>query len=708
MWVLDVESESMSLHLVQGEWTLGRSGNVFNFPKDKSISRSHAEFQVGGLEDLENVAELPSFVLIDKKSRFGTYLNDVQVNPNTPMPLRAGDKISFGAKSTILRVRYLKMVARTSRIQKANRKKLLEGCKAIGIHHVTAAVDDVNYCITDSGKFVATEKVLWAMVHNHPIVSSEWVQAVLRRKSMAEELPSCEAFLPQPDALSATEEKVLPSYSPDPRRFSLYSNFLVVFLTPSSMESLLPVMGGEVFPAYTSHESDEFLVDYLRKSSRDHVVIVYPSTSGDGGVASEKQQPSTHPTKQTSSFQSCSRQGRGATPCEWDSALLRRLQHFQAAHFALVLHQELAASIIFTKPPTTMSDETVSQLIGPTLHHQIVSESASVASVQAAANALDECANQSVEETPQPRPRRVLEIPTRQLAEPSPADVLQPSKSSLSTRQELGRHIRSMDPSVPIFQSLKPPRASDRIVLENQAPPASAETLDDSVAETRCSSKSLLKHSATGQQDKRHRANLHLAHATLPAHHDDPLSIESNSTRPPQRPEPPARPIAFDLPCHPSNDVDWRRKPLKRTFGEHRQAPVENPEETEVCIGAAVVVFEPLVVRRSSSQGTPAHHNEGIDITAHVRYLPRNTASLRPPPPSTAYNAKKFRKNHVVAMPVRRRLVTKFTNVVPVNLEHRREFARQDEELEARERLAEALFTSNMPGTNKTGSRSRR
>ncbi|RHY31830.1 hypothetical protein DYB32_004130 [Aphanomyces invadans] len=419
MWVLDVESESMSLHLVQGEWTLGRSGNVFNFPKDKSISRSHAEFQVGGLEDLENVAELPSFVLIDKKSRFGTYLNDVQVNPNTPMPLRAGDKISFGAKSTILRVRYLKM--------KANRKKLLEGCKAIGMHHVTAAVDDVNYCITDSGKFVATEKVLWAMVHNHPIVSSEWVQAVLRRKSMAEELPSCEAFLPQPDALSATEvrtlaplytshhiaqtqEKVLPSYSPDPRRFSLYSNFQVVFLTPSSMESLLPVMGGEVFPAYTSHESDEFLVDYLRKSSRDH----------------------------------------------------------------------------------------------------------------------------------------------------------------------------------------------------------------------------------------------------------------------------------------------------------HRQAPVENPEETEVCIGAAVVVFEPLVVRRSSSQGTPAHHNEGIDITAHVRYLPRNTASLRPPPPSTAYNAKKFRKNHVVAMPVRRRLVTKFTNVVPVNLEHRREFARQDEELEARERLAEALFTSNMPGTNKTGSRSRR
>ena len=67
----------------------------------------------------------------------------------------------------------------------------------IGMHVVSAALNDVNYCITDPGKFVATEKVLWALVHNHPIVSSDWVHAILRRKSMADELPRCEDFIPQ-------------------------------------------------------------------------------------------------------------------------------------------------------------------------------------------------------------------------------------------------------------------------------------------------------------------------------------------------------------------------------------------------------------------------------------------------------------------------------------------------------------------------------
>jgi pSer/pThr/pTyr-binding forkhead associated (FHA) protein len=110
MWVLDWEQESISLHLPQGTWTFGRKGNMFNFPKDNSISREHAEIHVGGLTDLENVNELPSLTLLDTKSRFGTYVNDQKVIQGVPVPLKASDRISFGAKNTTLLVRHVKMV----------------------------------------------------------------------------------------------------------------------------------------------------------------------------------------------------------------------------------------------------------------------------------------------------------------------------------------------------------------------------------------------------------------------------------------------------------------------------------------------------------------------------------------------------------------------------------------------------------------------
>ncbi|RHZ29895.1 hypothetical protein DYB37_012304 [Aphanomyces astaci] len=621
MWVLEVESESMSLHLVQGEWSLGRSGNVFNFPKDKSISRNHAEFLVGGILDLENVAELPSFVLVDKKSRFGTYLNDVQISPNTPMPLRAGDKVSFGAKTTILRVRYFKMVLYHLK-HHMNRKMLLDGCKAIGMHVVTAAVEDVNYCITDPGKFVATEKVLWAMAHNHPIVASEWVQAILRRKSMAEELPPCDKFLPQHDASSSssTEERHQPSYASDPRRFSLFSNYLVVFLTSSSMEALVPVMGGQVYAAYNAPDNDEQLVEHLGKSTKDHVLIVYPiGTSGGDGGASEKQQlpPSVPQTKQTSSSLQ-SRPWVVGHPSEWNNpALLRRVQRLHAAHLAYILHQELAASIIFTKPPTTMTDETVSQML---LQH------ASSERFEA-----DDDTNQSVDETP----LRLGHVP-QPVELPSGA----PLSTSDGTTTPAANTTRSMD--LPVVE----------------------------------------------------RSTFNLANATasdaLDQQHTPPLG----GTRPH------ILPLGVGHPALPTSSPvgsDWRRKPFKRLYGNRqpRSDPPTHDEADLACIGATVV-YDTLVVRRSSP------HDEEGDGMAHVRYLPRYAAALPSPLPSSAStHAKTFRKAHVVTMSSRRRLITHFTNVVPVNLERRREIAKEDDELEARERIAEALFVSAMPGPNK-------
>ncbi|CAK4084184.1 unnamed protein product [Aphanomyces euteiches] len=579
MWVLDVEMESMTLHLVQGEWSIGRVGNVLNFPKDKSISRTHAELHVGGLQDLENVHELPSFTLIDKKSRFGTYLNDVQISPNTPMQLRAGDKITFGAKTTVLRVRYFNLVARTTRIHKVNRKKLLEGCKMIGMHVVNAAFSDVNYCITDPGKFVATEKVLWALVHNHPIVSSDWVHAILRRKSMADELPRCEDFIPQH---GQTEDNA-PSYGPDPRRFSLYSKYLVVFLAPSSMESLIPIMGGEVVAAHRKPELsyDDVLVETIRKTTARTALIIYPSNVGETGQ-SEKQSMS-RPQSSTK---------------EWDASVSRRLHTLQGLGFTLVLHQELAASIIFTKAPQCLSNESISQLLGPRLT----------------------ATTTTVEETP-PQFMRAYVPPV------TPLETV---------------HETPDVPNVPLPST--------------QPPTVSSTSTGDVVEETRQTSENvsvpdvLVKPSTPVIEG-----------ASIPDH--DEVEVESVE---------PAPPIQTDSELQIS-PTRWLSKPPKRTFGH----------DSGEIVGAVITTSQ-LVVRRNLFD---AHDEEGA---VSIRYLPRHNAL---PEQTGLRNAKKFKKAHTVTS---RRLITHFTDQVPVNFERRREFEKQREELEARERLAEALFETNM------------
>ncbi|KAF0689633.1 Aste57867_18932 [Aphanomyces stellatus] len=626
MWVLEVESESMSLHLVQGEWTLGRKGNVLNFPKDSSISRNHAEFHVGGLQDLENVNELPSFHLIDKKSRFGTYLNDVQIVANTPMLLRSGDKITFGAKSTVLRVRYFKLVARTTRIHKANRKKLLDGCKVIGMHVVTAPLEDVNYCITDPGKFVATEKVLWALVHNHPIVSSDWVQAIFRRKSMADELPHCEDFVPKQEGM--TEEST-PSYGADPRRFSLYSKFFVVFLAPSSMEPLIPVMGGEVFAAYRISD-DQDVVEKLRKSSRI-VLVIYPSTSPDAGQQSEKQSMS----KAQSSY---------PPSREVDPSVPRRLQKLQAMLFTMVLHQELAASIIFTRNPQYLSEDSVSQLLGaapPSRQHSIEEEDESSIHhhLPPTASTVNYVRSDPVKEMPP------AEKPTLERSDDDRGFRAAKPKSALSSGRDFGS-------SVTLADTLPTTAASDTVEETNYTLPVrEVDTTSDVVVVDRSHFSPTVTTAAVDVSEEYHVES----------------SAVNVSTESVDRPSP-----TLGLEITPSQ---WMTKPRKRLVAA-------NTDEDKP-IGAEIVTSQ-LVVRRTLFD----------EEAPEVRYLPRHNEPTRAH--AGLKNAKKFKKNHVVTS---RRLITHYSNVVPVNMERQREYDKHREQLEEQERFAEELFESNMPGT---------
>ncbi|EQC28977.1 hypothetical protein SDRG_13314 [Saprolegnia diclina VS20] len=575
MWVLEWESEGVTLRLVQGEWTLGRKGNALNFPNDSSISRQHAKLHVGALEHLDRIAELPSFTLVDSKSRFGTFVNGAQIKENVPVDLRVGDKISFGAKNTVLVVGYVRMVARISRIQKANRRRLLENCKLIGMHVVTTPIPEITHCLMDAGNFVATEKILWALVHAHPVVSSDWVQAIVARESLSSDLPRYEGFLP----INASQQvHATPSYLLDTRRCSLYNGFFVVFLVPTSMGPLVQAMGGLVYMACLepslAHDAD--LVDAVVSTKRTPLII-YP---GNGTELT-----------QTSDVMS-------ASVRDWDPSVLRRLQLLR--RHAIVMHHELVASILFTRPPLYLSDDSFDALL------------------QQAAPPLSSFVPET---TTMPPIREAIE---------SSVVAIPPTTETFSVKME----------SVPISQlaaSETKMQVGSEIKLQAELVPAKLPLWKK---------------------------------PTLKARHETPPStpdIKVQSTCP----DPPA-PL-YDSETKEGDDALLDEKPTTWMQKKHVKTPVERENDAP----PPTVVSSQLIVRKSA----PAE--------AHARYLIRDATA----PVPGVRNFKRFKKN---AMPRASALITRYQSEVPVDLERKRAYEKQQEELEAQERIAEELFEMNM------------
>ncbi|KAI9907185.1 hypothetical protein PsorP6_004053 [Peronosclerospora sorghi] len=345
MWALDVVAgdgvgSDTTFYLIAGEWTVGRKHCHFNFRADSSISRTHALIRVGALtsEQLEDPLTRPPLELVDNNSRFGSFVNQEQSYETRR--LYHGDRISFGAKKTVLRVRYQVFVLVASRIQRVNRSHLNDACKRIGMHLVPEATKDATHCIMDSGRIVATVKVLWALVYNQPVVCTAWIYAVLNRTSLSDPLPRCEDFLPSDPSIPSFEDK----YLPNALRKTLYQGYAVVFLAPQSMEELILAMAGVVVAAYKNFDDDDKLVHELKfLASNKRLLLVEPeqATAFSGTAGQSEQQASTF---------------KEHLYCV--DVVERRVELFKSMGALFTSVQELAASVIFVKAPTTPDDST--------------------------------------------------------------------------------------------------------------------------------------------------------------------------------------------------------------------------------------------------------------------------------------------------------------------------------------------------------------
>jgi hypothetical protein len=235
----------------------------------------------------------------------------------------------------VLRVRYQVFVLVASRISSRNRPRVNDTCQRIGMHLIASESKDATHCIMDPGRIVATVKVLWALVFNQPVVTTPWIYAIAERKSLSEPLPRCENFLPTDDNLPS----VASNYLPNPIRKTLFQHHVVVFLSPQSMEELIAAMDGVAIAAHKDAEHDDSLLREIEQHALSRTVLVvepHQSSGFSSGAAS-----------------SDARDPGGAS---LNASVERRVELFRSMGASFTTVQELAASVIFAKPPISASE----------------------------------------------------------------------------------------------------------------------------------------------------------------------------------------------------------------------------------------------------------------------------------------------------------------------------------------------------------------
>lgn len=283
MWIWETDGGE-KLYFIQGEWTIGRGSCSYTIKGDPSISRRHAKVFVGAIPILKDVNSLPTMSLSDTNSKFGTFVNEKKVDPNeSDIILKNGDRVRVGVSCVFL-VKHYPLVGVPSRIRKAAKVVLYQNAKNIGMHILDKPSEDVTHCITEPGQSVPTVKLLWALVFGQPIISTEWLQAVVDRQSL-------ETPLPTSFTIEVPEEPNL--YAPNPKRKTLFSMWHVVFLQPHDVEPMIAFMGGISLSAYETTKED--MVKRIKALQTHRTLVVKPSSGHNDGMLQAAIRAGCHP-----------------------------------------------------------------------------------------------------------------------------------------------------------------------------------------------------------------------------------------------------------------------------------------------------------------------------------------------------------------------------------------------------------------------------
>ncbi|KAI8051337.1 hypothetical protein BDF22DRAFT_99484 [Syncephalis plumigaleata] len=207
--------------------TIGRKGCTLVVSNDQSISRHH--ITLWAVRNNEVGALTPSSVYIrDEKARYGTYVNK-QIVQEGEQRLNDKDEIQLGSQTSRFRICYRPVNICYSKVPSGTQKQLTQLARSMDITTTNQWHNECTHLLME--ELCVTDKVVLALIHGIPIVTSGWLRALASAHDML--IEQGEKSLPDPNLfLPRITDPSIPShisFRANPRRRNLFANR--VFIT---------------------------------------------------------------------------------------------------------------------------------------------------------------------------------------------------------------------------------------------------------------------------------------------------------------------------------------------------------------------------------------------------------------------------------------------------------------------------------------------
>lgn len=247
MWILRPVApgrEGPYYLLVGVNYIVGRKNCLILLHEDQSISRSHAQLSVVHPEaNLNNMANTSVLTLKDN-SKYGTFVNEVRLQKNSPRILKSGDAVTFGVFDSKFRVEYEPLTISSSCLEVPVKIALNHSIQQLGGHVAKNWTKDSTHLVMSSVKI--TVKTICAMICGRPIVKPEYFVDLIEIIRNRRQIPNPESYSPPIDEPSIKPGEL--DITVKPERKSIFRGKTFFFLNAKQYKRLSTAItfgGGE-------------------------------------------------------------------------------------------------------------------------------------------------------------------------------------------------------------------------------------------------------------------------------------------------------------------------------------------------------------------------------------------------------------------------------------------------------------------------------
>ncbi|XP_072459717.1 nibrin isoform X2 [Notamacropus eugenii] len=245
--------------LLNVDYVVGRKNCGILIEDDQSISRNHALLTVRhSMTNLSQASEIPILTIKDN-SKYGTFINEEKMQNGIPLPLKTGDKVTFGVFESKFRVEYEPLVACPSCLDVSGKTVLNQAVLQLGGLVVNNWTEECTHLVMVSVK--VTIKTICALICGCPIVKPDYFSEFLKAIQTKKQPPKLESFYPPIDEPAINNENV--DLSRHKERKQIFSGKTFIFLNAKQhkkMKAAILLGGGE---AKLATEEDKEATSFL-------------------------------------------------------------------------------------------------------------------------------------------------------------------------------------------------------------------------------------------------------------------------------------------------------------------------------------------------------------------------------------------------------------------------------------------------------------